>query len=265
MTLWMTRQLRYFLVPDDFAWPEGEGEVRDVRSRSRKVDLAALGPHEVSPAQARAFSEAETARMNAALDAKLGKLPDLEETRRQVQALADQAGEVDERVRDALAALGLPLERILADPKATITMWAEVMTTVLQAQDRKARERVPAQLESLFLRHGHPELARQLRTSPARLRRWAESLQQQGTTMLHRQRIAKLLEQTQSKLKKSQVDEVSANLRQGELLVALEFLVQFLDEQEASVSREVGDEINRLAKELGSTWMGADHGLKVEG
>lgn len=263
MTLWMTRQLRYFLVPADFAWPPGELVVADVRGVERRVDTAAITPFLATPEEARRFSEGETARLNAEMDARIKPPPSFEELRGQIEALAAQAGGLDDRVTHALAELGMPLERVLANPEATITLWAEVMATVSLARDRAAKERLPSQLQALFIRHGYPETAQQLRTAPARLRKWAESVQKQGTTMTPKQRITTLLTQLRGALTEGQVDEVESNLDVGETLLALEFLVDFLLDRDATVTTAQKAEIVALAKLLGSTRKGP-HVLPVK-
>jgi hypothetical protein len=261
MTLWMTPALRYFLVPRSFPWRDGPDTVSDVLGVTRRVDLTALAEHEVGPDAARAFAEAETRRMEASLDAarpSAEPTPDIELIRAQVAALAEQAGGLDASVQRALAAIGLPVERLVAEPEQTIAMWAEILATVTAAQDRTARERVQGRVEGILTRYGYADAARELRTAPARVRKWAETLARTEATVSTAARIRAVAGAVRGALTDAQAAEVENNVAAGEERLAVEFLVDFLLEAEARVTAAVKAELQALFKALGSARRGAD-------
>jgi hypothetical protein len=119
---------------------------------------------------------------------------------------------------------------------------------------------LPRWISYILTRHRYTDAARQFRTAPTKLRKRAESMQKTGGRMSNdqrpaptpMQRIRAVLDAVRGSLTDAQIDEVESNVQAGELVLALEFLVDFLLDNDATVPAAVNTEILTLLRGYGS-------------
>lgn len=182
---------RFFLVPEGVTLPEGRFVITDLTGRTqRRVDEAALAPHEVERARAHAHLRAVASGALESVGAELGAFvrqwkqgreapPWSEAAQRQVREaaaarpglalLADLVGEDAETLRADSSALVGALEALGRDLGALVERSVRGDGDALEAARAKARE-----LQAKLQAHGIP-VKDGLDAWPDRLRRFVEA------------------------------------------------------------------------------------------
>ena len=81
---------------------------------------------------------------------------------------------------------------------------------------------------------------------------WGKMSNDQRSAPTPMQRIRAVLDAVRGSLTDAQIDEVESNVQAGELVLALEFLVDFLLDNDATVPAAVNTEILTLLRGYGS-------------
>lgn len=253
---------RYFLVPADAGWTEGEATARDILGRKRPVDLAWLAGFEVTPEEARAFGEAETARLKAKLT---GNRPDGRKIAEELLAGMRRLG--PEEVRRFIHEARLEVPGRDADADAAFV--AELIRTISGNLAPEARAGLGPKVQEVLRRHGHQPDAEAIRRLPAAIARLREALQprppapeappvsrapnQSGEQARSvRERARRVLDLARAELNPDQVRSVESFLEDGEPRLALEMLAQHVDTNEGWLDGPAVDALGALLRELGS-------------
>lgn len=253
---------RYFLVPADAGWVEGEATARDILGKKRPVDLAWLAGFEVTPEEARAFGEAETARLRAKLT---GKRPD---GRKIAEELLAGMRRLDaEAVRRFMREAKLEVPGRDADADAAFI--ADLVRTISSNLAPEARAGLGPKVQEVLRRHGRQPDAEALRRLPAEIARLRAALQPRSPVpeappvsrapnqsaeqaRAVRERARRALDLARAELTPDQVRSVESFLEEGEPRLALEMLVQYVDTNEGWLDGPAVEAVGALLRELGS-------------
>lgn len=99
---------RFFLIPKDAALPEGDLEIATLTGAARRVDGAAAAAFEIPEAEAKAHVQEKMGAVQAVVAEVLGELGRL--------AAAAQSEDPAGRLAEVLAALGVTMDELRADP-----------------------------------------------------------------------------------------------------------------------------------------------------
>lgn len=184
MKLWSAREpTRWFLVPDDDAWPTGTDQVFDVLERARPADLAALAAFEVEAAVARDWARGETGRIEASLGPRPPSIrAAVREQGRQAAAGIQLSEEQQQELQDGLRAMGFDLDR-LDDSQAVADLFTDIVAGASKASRGGDPEGILRAVQDTLRAHGHPGAAErvpQLRKVADDLMSWLDELSAQA-------------------------------------------------------------------------------------
>lgn len=262
LTLWIRSPATYYLVPDDFDWPRGDCRLKDVLGRTREVDALALAAFEVDAAAARAFAEGRTAEIEAQLSARRGaaRLSLVEQMTRDIEHLGRSLRRGD--IERLLAVCGLSLAEIEGDPKRAATTVAALLDETFAAGQLGVEE-IAEQWATTLRRHGYGRAARHAASAPEKLRAWLETFRETEAPMTSRARppaaeAAAVVALIAPELTPSQRAEVQAFLDEAQPLLAVEFALQFVSDNDGWISPDAGAAANAFLRRMGSSWHPVD-------